>query len=85
MNPITLRNLPPQVGRIIRKRAQENRTSVNKAVIQLLEEGLGIVRRKPKVVHHDLDALAGSWTHAESNAFEAALATQRTIDEDIWK
>jgi hypothetical protein len=33
--------------------------------------------------HHDLDALAGSWTRRERFEFDRALAEQR-IDEDLW-
>jgi hypothetical protein len=85
VNPVTLRNLPPQVARVVRKRAQERRTSVNKAVIELLEEGLGLAGKTPKLLHHDLDALAGSWTKRESRAFDEALVWQRGIDPDVWK
>ena len=85
MNPVTLRNLPLEVARVVRKRAQERRTSVNKAVIQLLEEGLGVAGKAPKLLHHDLDALAGSWTKTEGRAFDEALDSQRAIDPDVWK
>jgi hypothetical protein len=72
--------------RVIRRKASENRTSVNKAVISLLEESVGIGRKKREPsVHHDLDALAGSWTKEEAQAFEQALARQRAIDPDLWK
>ena len=38
MNAITLRNLPPNLARIVQQRAKQKNTSVNKAVIELLEE-----------------------------------------------
>jgi hypothetical protein len=85
VNPVTLRNLPPEVARIVRKRAHERRTSVNKAVIELLQEGLGLAGKTPRLLHHDLDDLAGSWTKRESEAFDEALDSQRAIDPDVWK
>lgn len=86
MKLVTLRNLPPEVARIIRRKADEKRTSINKAVISLLEESVGIRRKKKsKSLHHDLDALAGSWTKEEASMFEKALAQQRAIDPDLWK
>lgn len=86
MKAVTLRNLPPELARVIRQRATEKRTSVNKAVISLLEESAGIGRKKKgTALHHDLDALAGSWTKEEAAAFEKALARQRSIDLDLWK
>ena len=41
MKAITLRNLPPTVARIVQQRAKQKNTSVNKAVIELLEESAG--------------------------------------------
>lgn len=86
MKAVTLRNLAPELARIIRRKAEENRTSLNRAVISLLEESVGIRgKKKDKPLHHDLDALAGSWTREEASAFEKALARQRAIDADLWK
>ena len=87
MKALTVRNLPPEVVRIIRRKASEKRTSANKAVISLLEERVGI-RGKEKgqaPVYHDLDALAGSWTKEEAAAFDKALRRQRGIDPGDWK
>lgn len=86
MKAVTLRNLAPELARIIRRKAEEKRTSLNRAVISLLEESVGIRgKKKDKPLHHDLDALAGSWTREEASAFEKALARQRAIDADLWK
>lgn len=41
MKAITLRNLPPDVARTVQQRAKQKKTSVNKAVIELLEESVG--------------------------------------------
>ncbi len=80
MKALTLRNLPPDLSRIIRQKAAENRTSLNKVVIQLLEEATGLSQGKKKEhLYHDLDALAGSWTHEEAAAFLKELARQRRI------
>ncbi len=86
MKAITLRNLPPELARIIRQRAHEQRTSFNKTVISLLKEhlgGQGKEKRQPP--YHDLDALSGSWSEDEAVAFEQALARQRAIDAELWK
>ena len=86
MKAITVRNLPPAVARTIRERASSESISTNKAVISLLEEAGG--RKRPRAstpVHHELDALAGTWSRQESLEFERALLEQRTIDPDLWK
>lgn len=86
LKAITLRNLPQQISRIIRQKAKEKGTSINKTVVSLLEEYTGVRHpQKTKPVHHDLDALAGSWTRDEASIFEKTLARQREIDPDLWK
>jgi hypothetical protein len=45
MKAVTLRNLPPEIVRIIRRKASENRASINRTVIGLLEEEVGIRRK----------------------------------------
>ena len=88
MKAITLRNLPPELARTIRQKAEKQGTSINKAVINLLEEGTGIrgnKRNRGKSLHHDLDSLAGSWTREEAEEFDKSLASQRTIDLDLWR
>ena len=86
MKAITVRNLPPAVARAIRERAVRDGASMSRAVISLLGEATG--RKQPRraaALHHDLDALAGSWSREESVAFERALRDQRTIDPRLWK
>lgn len=86
MKAITLRNLPPELARIIRRKAHQKGTSLNKVVITLLEEGVGMRgTKKDTPQYHDLDGLAGSWTKEEASAFEKTLARQRSIDPDLWK
>ena len=86
MKAITLRNLPPEIAKTIHQRAKQKKTSVNKAVISLLEESLGKKpQKKEKVRYHDLDHLAGSWTKEEAEAFDKLIAEQRTIDPELWK
>jgi hypothetical protein len=85
MKAITLRNLPSDLDKAIRKRARGKRMSVNKAVIGLLEEHLTQDKMKRTELHHDLDDLCGSWTEDAATAFDQALAKQRAIDSDVWK
>ena len=87
MKAITLRNLPPEIAKTIRTKAQREGVSINKAVIQLLEEGVG-PRSKAKggkARYHELDDLAGSWTKEEAGEFDKALGKQRAIDPELWR
>jgi hypothetical protein len=80
---MTLRNLPPSIDRLIREKAVLEGTSVNRAAVKLLEEHLGAPQGER--LHHDLDALAGSWREEEAEAFDQALTAQRRIDPELWK
>ena len=87
MKAITLRNLSPELAEAVRKEAERKRTSVNKAVISLLERKAEGHKKKPaqKRQYDDLDALAGTWTRKEAAEFDKALAAQRTVDPELWK
>ncbi|THJ17015.1 MAG: hypothetical protein CAF45_016895 [Nitrospira sp. CG24E] len=85
MKAITLRNLPPDLDKAIRKQARGKRMSVNKAVIGLLEDHLTQAKRKRAELHHDLDDLCGSWTKEAADEFDRVLAIQRAIDRTLWK
>ena len=86
MTAITLRNLPPAVARAIREKAKKEKTSLNRAVISLLEEatGLGDQPRK-EILDHDLDEFFGCWSKEEAEEFNEALREQRQIEPEMWK
>jgi hypothetical protein len=86
MKAITVRNMSRALAKEIDRRARAERTSLSRTVVELLEEATGIKHRKPaRVLHDDLDDLAGSWSGEEADAFDRALAEQRTIDPELWK
>lgn len=85
---ITLRNLPADLETRIEAMAREEGASLAQTVIRLLMRATGLrppERREGEPArHHDLDALAGTWSAEEAAEFERALAAQRTIDADVW-
>ena len=85
MSPITLRNLPPAVARAVKERAEVDGISLNKAVIRLLEEALGLSRAKRPKVNHDFDDLIGVWTEEEAREMMKILAEERKIDPEMWR
>lgn len=85
MKAITLRNIPAEVQRAIRAKARQKRISTNKAVLELLQERVGVLEQRKGITYDDLDELAGAWTPKEARAFEAAAGAARRIDTEIWK
>ena len=84
LKPITIRGVPPALERVLARAASESGDSLNRVVISLLEEAAGL-RRKRRVLHHDLDALAGAWTAKEAAAFDRDIAEGRRIEPELWK
>ena len=84
MNAITVRNLPPAVAKAVKEKARREKLSLNRAIARLLEEATGEKPSK-RVIHHDLDHLAGTWSEEEYQQFMAALREQRQIDPGMWK
>jgi hypothetical protein len=85
LKTITLRGIPSDLAKAIEKRARARGQSLAKTVIELCAEGAGLRKRARAALHHDLDALAGTWTEEEAAEFEAALKEQRKIDPELWK
>ena len=84
MEALTLRKIPPPVARSIRRRAAEKRISLNRAVLELLEEAVG-GRRKSDTAHGDLEELFGAWSKAEGAAFSRSLKSRRRVDPELWR
>ena len=87
MKQITLRGIPVEIERMIKKEAERKGLSLNKAFISLVEKATGTKEKmqKRKSMHHDLDHLCGIWTKRDAEEFNQNLEYQRTIDEGLWK
>lgn len=83
MSQITIRQIQDNIDNRIRQLSREHKRSLNKTIIALLEEALGISenpRRK-----RDLSQLAGTWDDEYCAEFERNIAHFDTIDPEIWK
>jgi hypothetical protein len=87
MKQITLRSIPENVKKTVKKEAERKGVSLNKAIISLLEQAVGgkAPDKKKRVLYHDLDHLAGLWSREEAAAFDKHLKGQRKVDEELWK
>ncbi|PIV84705.1 MAG: hypothetical protein COW52_06150 [Nitrospirae bacterium CG17_big_fil_post_rev_8_21_14_2_50_50_9] len=85
MKQITLRGIPEKVKKAVQKEAERKGLSLNRAFISLLSRTVSGTAREKKVIHHDLDHLAGLWSREESTAFDKYLGIQRKVDEELWK
>jgi hypothetical protein len=85
MNAITVRNLPPELARLIRQKAKQERISLNRAVISLLEKAVGLGKPRSEEVHTDLDRFFGCMSKEEAQELDQAIWEQRQIEPEMWK
>jgi hypothetical protein len=74
----TIREVPPEVDRVLRQKAARNKLSLNQVILnELTEVTVGSLPRA------DFSDVVGRWT--PDPAFDEILAGQRQIDLDKWK
>jgi DNA polymerase III delta subunit len=77
----TIRGLPAQLDKLIRKRAKEEGKSLNTVAVEALMEAFGL--RGGELAQRDMGRLAGSWV--EDPVVDEALSSQRVIDDEMWR
>ena len=87
MKQLTIRGIPDEVERTIRKEARQKGVSLNKAALAVLEKASGVNRRgkSKRPSHHDLDHLFGILNKTEAEVIEKHISLHREIDEALWK
>jgi len=75
----TVRNVPHTLDEALRRAARERGKSLNEVAIEALARGAGITGERDR--QRNLGGIAGTW--CKDPAFDRALATQDTIDEEV--
>ena len=78
----TIRNIPTEVDRALRKKAKAAGTSINEAALDALRRGVGLDGGNG-TRYNDLDWFYGSW--APDPAFDRAVADMDRVHPDDWK
>jgi hypothetical protein len=68
----------------LKQEAKNRNMSVNKLILVLLKGTLGLSHEQTKIVHHDLDKFAGTWSKQEAKKFLKSIEYFEKIDEDLW-
>jgi plasmid stability protein len=85
MSNITIRGLDEQTMKALKAKAKAEGASVNATVARLLQERLGLKKKKRTVVYNDLDHLAGTWSDKDYTEFQNKTADFEKIDKGMWK
>ncbi len=79
-----LRGVSSQVMTLLKRQAKEQKTSVNILILKLIEQGIGYSKKSKKIVYHDLDKLAGTWSDQESKTIKKNIRSFEKIDKELW-
>ena len=77
----TIRNIPDEVDRILRRRSKLTGKSFNQVAVEALANGSGTSLRRKR----DLSFLIGSFGETEAKRIDQEIAAQRKIDRELWK
>lgn len=81
MKYLTVRNVSPELAAALEREKRNRGTSLNRTVLDVLERALGVGRSRS----NGLAELAGSWSEAEHESFEKAIAATEQVDEELWR
>ena len=70
-------------GRALEAEKRRRGTSLNRTVIDLLGQGLGVAPGETR--RNGLRLLSGTWTAKEQAEFEKAIAITEQVDEELWR
>ena len=75
MKQITLRGVPIEIEKMIKREAESKGLSLNKAFLSLLGKTTGAKEKSQRknLMHHDLDHLCGVWTRERQRSSSKPL------------
>jgi hypothetical protein len=78
---LTIRNVPDGLAEALDKEKNRRRGSLNRTVIELLSQGLGVGSSRS----NGIARLAGTWTAKEHRKFEESVSLFEGIDAELWR
>jgi plasmid stability protein len=76
---LTIRNVPDEVGKRLQRLSRDRGQSVNTVVLEILSESVGVEARRARLERY------ATWSNEDAASFDAALASQRVVDADLWR
>ena len=83
MKTMTIRGVPAELAAALENEKQRRGASLNRTVLELMREALGLSDTGPR--SNGLRRLAGAWGEDEYRDFERATAPFGQVDEEIWQ
>lgn len=82
---VHLRGLDNQLFNSLKQTASIQKISMNRLILNLLQQNLGFTQKYKPRTYHDLDKLAGTWSKKEAKEFLRSISDFEQIDEELWK
>jgi plasmid stability protein len=82
MKNMTIRNVDRELSVALEREKARRRVSLNRTVLDLLRERLGLAGGRPP--SNGLAEQAGSWSVEDLESFESATAPFEEVDEELW-
>ncbi len=76
---LTIRGVPDEVGRRLESVSRARGQSINATVLDILSNAMGTDLRRGSLRRYM------TWTQEDMADFEAALASQRSTDDPLWR
>jgi hypothetical protein len=76
---LTIRGVSEELGRRLARLSRERGQSVNTTALTILEDAVGIDARRTRLRRY------ATWSPADVEEFDRALADQRVIDDELWQ
>jgi plasmid stability protein len=76
---LTVRGVSDEVSRRVEELSKAKGQSVSATVREVLEQAFDVDKRRQRLARYS------TWSPAQRDDFEAALAAQRAIVADLWK
>jgi len=84
MSQITIRGLDPAVERKIRQIARNKGKSINRVILDMVYQSVGLTKQGRKSAAYSLKQLSGGWSEEDATEFEVSIKSCEQIDEEMW-
>ena len=86
MKQLTVRGFDGALERRLRKMADEEQISLNRAALTLMRRGAGLAENEEPdgTIGSSLDSFIGVWTEDDAAELERSLEPFETIDPELW-
>ncbi|MHC4473660.1 MAG: antitoxin [Planctomycetota bacterium] len=84
---LTIRGFDPDLQDALRRLAEHEGISLNRAALKLMRRGAGLgpEARPPERIGNRLDHLMGTWSEADEREFLEATEEFERIDDELWR